>query len=75
MTDLCVTAKRKERRETMTDLALQTRVNDLAKQLSDFKIGIILYVTHEPFLLKKVAELGSEVAEASDHLTPNVHSP
>jgi hypothetical protein len=64
----------------MTDLALQTRVNDLAKQLSDLKTGIVPSVTQQSALLKKVTELGSEVAAVrtqvnSDHLTRNVHSP
>ena len=65
---------------TMTDLALQTRVNDLAKQLSDLKTGIVPSVTQQSALLKKVTELGSEVAAVrtqvnSDNLTRNVHSP
>ena len=43
-------------------------------------IGIIPSVTQQSALLKKVAELGVEVAPvptavASDHLTQNVHSP
>ena len=64
----------------MTDPALQTRMNDLAKQLSDLKTGIVPSVTRQDAWLKKVTKLGSEVAADrdmvdSDHLTWELHSP
>ena len=48
--------------------------------MPDLKTGIVPSVTQQSALLKKVAELGSEVAAVrtqvnSDHLTQNVHSP
>ena len=67
-------------RRTMTDPALQTRINDLAKQLSDLKTGIVPSITQQAELVKKVTELGSEVAAvratvASDHLNRHIHTP
>ena len=62
----------------MTNLALQTRVNDVAKQFSDLKTGIVPSVTKQSAMHKKATELGSEVAAVrtqvnSEHLTWNVN--
>ena len=38
---------------TMTDPALQTRINDLAKQLSDLKTGIVPSVFQQAELVKE----------------------